>query len=314
MYQYALKRLAMIIPVILGVSLMIFIAMDLAPGTAVDYLAPEGATEEDLMMLEHQLGLDQPLLVRYATYMTDLVRGSLGTSYVSHRDVMSTYLNALPNTLALAAASILVAIGISLPLGMISAVHNGSIRDNLAMAFALLGLSMPNFWVGLLLIIYLSNGLGWFPSGGFDDGLRSLILPAITAGTGFTATITRTTRSSMLDVLGQDYLRTARAKEVNERTVIRKHALKNALIPIITISGTQLGAMLGGSVLTETVFSWPGIGRLIVDSVNSRDTPMVTGSIVMTTIIVSLLLLAVDLLYAVVDPRLRARYASKGKG
>ena len=305
MYQYALKRLAMIIPVILGVSLMIFIAMDLAPGTAVDYLAPEGATEEDLMMLEHQLGLDQPLLVRYATYMTDLVRGSLGTSYVSHRDVMSTYLNALPNTLALAAASILVAIGISLPLGMISAVHNGSIRDNLAMVFALLG---------LLLIIYLSNGLGWFPSGGFDDGLRSLILPAITAGTGFTATITRTTRSSMLDVLGQDYLRTARAKGVNERTVIRKHALKNALIPIITISGTQLGAMLGGSVLTETVFSWPGIGRLIVDSVNSRDTPMVTGSIVMTTIIVSLLLLAVDLLYAVVDPRLRARYASKGKG
>lgn len=313
MYRYALKRLAMIIPVIIGVSLMIFIAMDLAPGNAVDYLAPEDATPEDLLILEQQLGLDKPLLVRYAKYMLGLIQGDLGTSYVSKQNVMQTYLSRLPNTLALAAASIIVAIGVSLPLGIISAVHNGTIRDNLAMVFALLGLSMPNFWVGLLLIIYLSNGLGWFPSGGFDDGVISLVLPAITAGTGFTATITRTTRSSMLDVLGQDYLRTARAKGVNEKTVIQKHALKNALIPIITISGTQLGAMLGGSVLTETVFSWPGIGRLIVDSVNSRDTPMVTGSIIMTTIIVSLLLLAVDLLYSVVDPRLRARYASKGK-
>lgn len=313
MYRYALKRLLMIIPVIIGVSLIIFVAMDLAPGSAVDYLAPDDATEQDLLMLEQQLGLDKPLLVRYAKYMLDLFRGDLGTSYVSNRNVISTYLERLPNTLALATASILFAIGISIPLGIVSAVHNGSLRDNLAMIFALLGLSMPNFWVGLLLIIYLSNGLGWFPSGGFDNGLLSLVLPAITAGTGFTATITRTTRSSMLDVLGQDYLRTARAKGVNEKTVIRKHALKNALIPIITISGTQLGALLGGSVLTETVFSWPGVGRLIVDSVGSRDTPMVTGSIIMTTIIVSLLLLAVDLLYAVVDPRLRARYASKGR-
>lgn len=313
MYQYTLKRLLMIIPVIIGVSLIIFVAMDLAPGNAVDYLAPEDATEEDLKLLEQQLGLDQPLLIRYVKYMGGLVQGDLGVSYISNQDVMGTYMDRLPNTIALAAASIVVAVGMSIPLGIISAVHNGSIRDNLAMIFALLGLSMPNFWVGLLLIIYLSNGLGWFPSGGFNDGLLSLVLPAITAGTGFMAVITRTTRSSMLDVLNQDYLRTARAKGVNEKTVVKKHALKNALIPIITISGTQLGALLGGSVLTETVFSWPGVGRLIIDSVNSRDTPMVTGSIIMTTIIISLLLLAVDLLYAVVDPRLRSRYGAKGR-
>lgn len=313
MYRYALKRLLMILPVIIGISLILFVAMDLAPGDAVDYLAPEDATEEDLLLLERQLGLDQPLPVRYARYMAGLARGDLGVSYLSNQDVIRTYLDRLPNTLALSAASILVAVAISIPLGIISAVHHGSIRDNLAMIFALLGLSMPNFWVGLLLIIYLSNGMGWFPSGGFDAGLKSLVLPAVTAGTGFTATITRTTRSSMLDVLGQDYLRTARAKGVSEKTVIRKHALKNALIPIITVSGTQLGALLGGSVLTETVFSWPGVGRLIIDSVNARDTPMVTGSIIMTTILISVLLLAVDLLYAIVDPRLKSRYASKGR-
>lgn len=312
MYRYILKRLLMIIPVIIGVSLIIFIAMDLAPGNAVDYLAPSEATEEDLAMLEEQLGLNRPLLVRYVEYMMDLVRGDLGVSYISNQDVMATYMDRLPNTIALAFAAIFVAVALSIPLGITSAVHHGSIRDNVAMVFALLGLSMPNFWVGLLLIIYLSNGLGWFPSGGFDDGLLSLVLPAITAGTTFMAVITRTTRSSMLDVLNQDYLRTARAKGVNEKVVVRKHALKNALIPIITISGTQLGALLGGSVLTETVFSWPGIGRLIIDSVNSRDTPMVTGSIIMTTILISILLLVVDLLYAAVDPRLRSRYGSKG--
>lgn len=311
MFRYALKRLLMIIPVIIGVSLIIFIAMDLAPGSAVDYLTTDEMSEEDIAMLESQLGLDQPLLVRYGKYMLNMLRGDLGTSYATNRDVVQVYMERLPNTLALAGASILVAVGLSIPLGIISAVHNGTFLDNAAMVVALLGLSMPNFWIGLLLIIYLSNGLGWFPSGGFEDGLRSLVLPAITTGTTFMATITRTTRSSMLDVLNQDYLRTVRAKGVSEKDVIKKHALRNALIPIITVSGTQLGALLGGSVLSETVFSWPGIGRLIVDSVGSRDTPMITGSIIMTTVIVSLLLLGVDLLYAVVDPRLRARYASK---
>ena len=308
MYKYVLKRLIMIIPVIIGVSLIIFVAMDLAPGSAVDVLKTDDMSEEEIAVLEHQLGLDQPLLVRYAKYMAGLVQGDLGVSYISHQDVVKTYFEKLPATGALAIAALIVAILISIPLGITSAVHHGSIRDNVAMIFALLGLSMPNFWVGLLLIIYLSNGLGWFPSGGFD-GLKSIVLPAITLGTGFTATITRTTRSSMLDVLNADYLRTARAKGVDESVVVNKHGLKNALIPIITVAGTNLGAMLGGSVLTETVFAWPGVGRLIIDSVNSRDTPMVTGSIIMTTILISIVLLVVDLLYAFVDPRLKSRYA-----
>ncbi len=311
MYKYVLKRLLMIIPVIIGVSLIIFVAMDLAPGSAVDVLKTDDMTEEELRILEHTLGLDQPMLVRYAKYMYGLIRGDLGTSYISHQDVIKTYFDKLPATIVLALASLVVAIAISIPLGIVSAVHHGSLIDNVSMVFALLGLSMPNFWVGLLLIIYLSNKLGWFPSGGFS-GFRSVILPAITLGTGFTATITRTTRSSMLDVLNADYLRTARAKGVDEKVVVSRHGLKNALIPIITVAGTNLGAMLGGSVLTETVFAWPGVGRLIIDSVGSRDTPMVTGSIIMTTILISVVLLVVDLLYAFVDPRLKSRYA-KGR-
>ena len=182
----------------------------------------------------------------------------------------------------------------------------------IAMVVALLGLSMPNFWLGLLLIIAFSLQLGLFPSGGMD-GIRSVILPAITIGTGYTAIMTRTTRSSMLDVIRQDYLRTARAKGVPEKVVIRKHALKNALIPIITVIGTQMAACIGGSVLTETVFAWPGVGRLIIDSVNQRDVPAVTGSIIMTTILISILLLVIDLLYAFVDPRIKAQYAKRGK-
>ena len=178
------------------------------------------------------------------------------------------------------------------------------------MIVAMIGLSMPNFWLGLLLIIVFSLNLGWFPSGG-DQTLSSIVLPAITIGTGLMATLTRTTRSSMLDVLKQEYLRTARAKGIPEKIVITSHALRNSLIPIITIIGTQLAGVLGGSVLTETVFAWPGVGRLIVDSLNMRDTPLVTGSIIMTTILLSIILLLVDLLYAVVDPRIKAQYVAK---
>ena len=179
------------------------------------------------------------------------------------------------------------------------------------MVVALLGLSMPNFWLGLLLIILFSLNLGLLPSGGYGT-FAHIILPAITVGTGLTAMLTRTTRSSMLDVIRQDYLRTARSKGVPEKKVINKHALKNALIPIITVVGTQLASCLGGAIITETVFSWPGVGRLILDSVNSRDIPMVTGCIIMKTITISVILLCVDLLYAVVDPRIKAQYATRG--
>ena len=298
------------IPVIIGVSFLIFVIMDMAPGDAVDLLAPEGATAEDLDVIRHELGLDQPVLVRYVKYMGGMLHGDLGISYVSKTDVFQTYIQKLPATITLSFASILVSVLLSVPLGIYAATRHGSIQDNISMILAMIGLSMPNFWLGLLLIIAFSLKLGWFPSGG-DQTLSSLVLPAITIGTGLMATLTRTTRSSMLDVLKQEYLRTARAKGVPEKIVVTSHALRNALIPIITIIGTQLAGVLGGSVLTETVFAWPGVGRLIVDSLNMRDTPLVTGSIIMTTILLSIILLLVDLLYAAVDPRIKAQDITK---
>ena len=312
MARYIFKRLLWFIPVILGVSFLIYFIMDLAPGDAVSMMLPEG-TDEQLEQLRHELGYDRSVFYRYGVYLMDLLRGNLGTSVRTQKPVWDMYLERLPATLALSLGSIIVSHLISIPLGIFSAVRGGSLWDNGSMILALVGLSMPNFWLGLLLIIAFSLHFKLFPSGGYS-GFLSTVLPAITIGTGLTAMLTRTTRSSMIDVIRQDYLRTARAKGVPEKKVITKHALKNALIPIITVSGTQIAGCLGGAVLTETVFSWPGIGRLIIDSVNQRDIPVVTGSIIMTTLLVSLLLLLVDLLYAFVDPRIKAQYAKGGSG
>ena len=313
MYRYVIKRLLLMIPVIIGVSFLVFFIMDMAPGDGVDVLAPEGATAEDLEAIRHDLGLDKPVVVRYIDYMAGMLRGDLGVSYISKTDVFQTYVEKLPATIKLSFASILISVILSVPLGIYSATRQGTIQDNISMAFAMIGLAMPHFWLGLLLIIVFSLKLQWFPSGGAQT-LSSIVLPAITIGTGLMATLTRTTRSSMLDVLKQEYLRTARAKGIPEKVVVMSHALRNALIPIITIIGTQLAGVLGGSVLTETVFAWPGVGRLIVDSLNMRDTPLVTGSIIMTTILLSFVLLLVDLLYAAVDPRIKAQYTTSKRG
>lgn len=312
MHRYVIKRLLMLIPVTILTSFIVFFIINLAPGDVVAQLTGGDATPEEVAEIRADLGLDQPIIVRYLKYLSGMVRGDLGKSYLNGRSVFDAYMEKLPATLKLALASIFVSIIISIPLGISSAVHHGSIRDNVGMVAALLGLSMPNFWLGLLLIIAFSLNLGWLPSGG-AEGFKSIILPAITVGTGLTAMLTRTTRSSMLDVIRQDYLRMARAKGVPEKVVIRKHALRNALIPVITVIGTQLGSCLGGAILTETVFAWPGVGRLILDAVNSRDIPMVTGCIILKTITISIILLIVDLLYAVVDPRIRAQYARGGK-
>ena len=273
--------------------------------------APD-ATTEQVEALTKQYGYDRSVFYRYAIYIKGLLTGDLGTSILFQEPVLDLYLQRLPATLKLALGAIVVSHLISLPLGIFAATHSGSLMDNGSMVLALIGLSMPNFWLGLLLILFFSLGLGWFPSGG-AEGFKSIILPAITVGTGHTAMLTRTTRSSMIDVIRQDYLRTARAKGVSEKKVIHKHALKNALIPILTVSGTQLAGCLGGAVLTETVFAWPGVGRLIIDAVNQRDTPLVAGSIIMTTLLVSILLLIVDLLYAFIDPRIKAQYIRGGK-
>jgi peptide/nickel transport system permease protein len=300
------------IPVIIGISFLIYFIMDLAPGDVINLLTPDNATEEQVEQIRHELGYDRTVVNRYVKYMGGLVRGDLGQSYISKKDVFRTYITRLPATLKLAFGSMLVSMLIAIPLGIYSAVHRGTIKDTLAMVLALFGLSMPTFWLGLIFIIIFSLILGWFPSGG-SGSFKHIILPALTIGIAHTAILTRTTRSSMLDVLSQDYLRTARGKGVVEKKVITKHALGNALIPILTILGTQLAQGVGGAVLAETVFAWPGVGRLIIDSVNQRDVPMVTGCIIMTTIFISLVLLAVDLLYAVVDPRIKSQYMAGGK-
>ena len=312
MHRYVIKRLLLLIPVIIGVSLFIFVAMELAAGDVTDVLGGDDMTAEQLHALRERLGLNDPLLVRYAKYLWGLLHGDLGNSYITGKPVMEIYIEKLPATMKLATATCIVAVALSLPLGIYAARHRGTIQDNLAAVAGILGLSIPNFWLGLMLIIVFSLYLGWLPSQG-DHGITSIILPAITVGTGHMASITRTTRSSMLDVIRSDYLRTARAKGVPEKQVINKHALRNALIPIITVVGAQYAASLGGATLTENVFSWPGLGRQLIDSLNSRDTQVVTGVVIMKTIMISLILLLVDILYAFVDPRIKSQYARGGK-
>ncbi len=314
MHRYVIKRLLQLIPVMIGVSFMIFFIMDLAPGTIIDMIAPDDATTEQIKQLEHEYGYDRSVGYRYVRYMSHLLQGDMGVSYLTNKPVFESYMERLPYTAKLGLCAFLLSLVLSIPLGITAATHAGSVRDNVSMVLALAGLSMPNFWLGLLLIIAFALKLHWFPSFGAEDGWKSLVLPAITIGTGQMASMTRTTRSSMLDVIRSDYLRTARAKGVSEKTVIQKHALRNALIPIITIAGNQLGGMFGGAVLTETVFAYPGIGRMKIDAVNQRDTNMVTGAILLTTIGISFLLLCVDLTYAMVDPRLKSMYAKKKKG
>ncbi|MBP5163450.1 MAG: ABC transporter permease [Spirochaetales bacterium] len=309
MLRYAIKRLLLMIPVIIGVSFLIFFIMDLAPGNIIDTkIAEESMTEEETELLREQYNLNGSMISRYFKYMGGLVRGDLGKSYITGKPVLESYLEKMPATIVLAAASILVSIIISIPLGIYSAIKRGTFTDNTCMVLSFLGLSIPNFWLGLMLIITIALNVKWIPTSGFR-GIASVILPAITVGTGLTATLARTTRSSMLDVLNQDYLRTERAKGNSEFRVVMRFALVNALIPIITIAGGQFAACLGGSVLTETIFAWPGVGKLIIDSVNSRDVPMVVGCIILKSFSIGLVVLGVDLLYAVIDPRIKAMYA-----
>jgi len=311
MLRYFLKRLLLMIPVILITSLAIYFAMSLTGGDPAIYLAPENASDAQIQQIRVDLGLTESFPIRYLKYMAGMCRGNMGLSYVTKLDVFKTFITRLPNTLQLAGASVLIATLIAIPLGIYTAIHQNTWKDTAGMIFALFGVSMPNFWLGLMLIILFSLKLGWLPSGG-KNGLLSLVLPALTVGLGLAALITRTPRSSMLDVIREDYIRTARAKGCSEKRVIRKHAMGNALIPIITVIGMQLSNVLTGSVLAETVFSWPGIGRLIFDSISKRDTPMVTGSIILCSVLMVAVNLLVDLIYAFFDPRIKAQFSEKG--
>lgn len=307
MLRFVLKRLLMMIPVLLGVSFIVFTIMSFTPGDPVQMYLGDNYTQEAYDALSAKLGTDQPFLVQYVSFVANAVRGDFGTSYSTGKPVADEIFARLPSSIVLGAVAILFAVVVGVPLGTLSAVRQYSVLDTVSMFLALILVSMPNFWLGMMLILLFAAKLGWFPSAGFS-GFASLVLPAITLGASSLATITRMTRSSMLETIRQDYIRTARAKGVKEHTVVIKHALRNAMIPITTTVGLQFGFALGGSVMVETVFSWPGIGRLLVDCIKLRDTPVVTAVVLVLATLFTVVNLATDVLYAYFDPRIKAQY------
>ncbi len=304
MLHYIAKRLVMLIPVVLGVVTLVFFLIHMIPGDPVEIMLGEQAQAADKETLRRELKLDRPIREQYLLYLSGLPRGDLGRSIHSRQPVIETILKRFPATLMLTLAAMMVAVMIAIPIGILSAVRQYSMMDNVSMFAALLGISMPNFWLGPLLILLFSIQLGWLPVSGMG-GVQHLILPAITLGTALAAILTRMTRSSVLEVIREQYIVTARAKGLQERVVLFKHAFKNALIPVITILGLQFGALLSGSIITETIFSWPGIGRLMIQAVNQRDYPLVQGCVLFISLSYVLVNLATDLLYGVADPRIR---------
>jgi len=295
------------IPVILGVIFIVFTMNEVSPGNPARIILGEIASEEAVAQLEEEMGLNDPFLLRYVRYVFNAMRGDLGDSFTYRSPVTSEVFTRFPTTVLLAGLGVMVALLIGIPLGIISATKQYSIFDNVAIFIGLLGISLPSFWVGLLLIILFTVNLGWLPATGFSTPLH-WIMPAITIGTGSTAMVMRMTRSNMLEVIRQDYIRTARAKGAKESTVILKHALRNALIPVVTAVGLTFGFLLGGAVLTETIFSINGLGRFMVDSIRRRDYPIVQGGVLVLAIAFSLINLFVDILYAFIDPRLKSQY------
>ena len=303
MLRLILMRLIQVPLVILAVSLLVFVFLN-ASGDPVLLLLPFDASPEDVEEMRKALGLDKPLMVRYGIFLWDAIQGDFGVSLRSHQPALSIVLDALPATIELALAAMLVATVISIPLGITAAVKRGGTIDMTATVVSVLGQSMPVFWLGILLIMLFSVTLHWFPVSG-RGGISSLILPAVTLGWYMNALMTRMTRTAMLEVLSEPYILTARAKGLPERLVIMKHAFRNARIPIITIWGLQAGTMLTGTVVTETVFSWPGLGRASIYAVAGRDYPVVLASIALFTLIFVTINLVIDLAYFVFDPRIR---------
>ena len=313
MFRYIIRRILWLIPVIIGVSLLVYTLLELTPGTVIDGMITDGMTREEVETLRRQYNLDRHMLYRYGLYMLNLIQGDLGVSDTTGMNIWNQFITRLPNTIILSFVALIIGASVSIPLGIRAARRAGTITDNAVTVFSLIGTSMPVFWLGLLLLLIFSQQLRWLPSGGNRHGIQSVILPAICSAVGMIAQTARQTRSNMLEVLSADYMRTARAKGVPEKTVIRRHALGNAWIPVLTALGTSLSAQLAGSVVVETVFAWPGIGRMAAEAVMARDVTMTTGVVIMTTILYALVHLIVDLLYALVDPRIRSQYSRAGK-
>ncbi|MBX3086163.1 MAG: ABC transporter permease [Anaerolineae bacterium] len=306
MLRYLLGRLVQLIPTFFGIYTAVFIMMRVLPGDPALFLAGFHDDQETLSNLRAQLKLDEPVTSQYVAFLTGALRGDLGKSYISKRPVTDMLAETLPQTIALALAATAIAVCIGVPLGILSAMRKNSIWDSLSRLVALIGVSIPIFWLGLQLQIIVGLQLNLLPiSGvGFD---KHLILPAISASMGMLALLTRMTRSNLLEVLNQDYIRTARSKGLRARVVILRHALSNVLLPVITVWGTSFAGLLSGTLLVEVIFSWPGMGRLLVQSISTRDYPMVQGIVIVFAVIYSLMNLLVDLSYPLIDPRIRYR-------
>jgi peptide/nickel transport system permease protein len=306
MRGFFMRRLALVIPTVLGAVTLVFFFLHMIPGDPVEVMLGETAQQADKEQLREELGLTLPLHIQYGRFITGVFKGNLGDSFFYRRPVTQVIAERAPATVELALAAFLVAGLIAIPLGIIAALREGTAVDNASVLFSLLGVSIPNFWLGPLLIILFSITLGWFPVSG-REGVGSIVLPAITLGTALAAILSRMTRASLLDRLGEDYLTVARAKGLPEWKVILKHALRNALIPVITVMGLQFGALLSGAIITENVFSWPGIGTLLINAIEARDYPLVQGCILFITLSYVLVNLLTDLFYGWVDPRIRLR-------
>lgn len=315
MISYILKRLLWVVPVLLGVSLIVFIGVRLAPGDPAQLLLGSYATEASLEQLRTQLGLDGPIILQYFFWLSDIIHGDFGRSITHHEDVLSLVLIKLIPTMYLAIGSLVIAIPLGLAMGITSAVKHNTWIDRTLMLFPLAGISLPIFWLGILLILLFSQALGWFPSsgmysptdGGFIDLLKHLVLPSITLSLVPSSVIARMMRSSMLEVIRQDYIRTARAKGCQPWQIIFQHAVKNSFIPVVTVMGMQVGYVIGGAVVVETVFSWPGVGHMLMQAILTRDFPLVIGGSLVLAFIFVFTNLIIDILYGVIDPRIEIK-------
>ena len=304
MLRYFFRRLLLTVPVLLGVATLVFALIHLVPGDPAQAMLGDGASHEDVLRLQHTLGLDRPLLTQYKSFLVGIVHGDLGTSFRYNTPVTAQIREKFPNTAALALAAMLVAVVIAIPLGILAAVYRGTLIDHAAMTLALLGICMPNFWLGPLLAILFAVRLGWLPVSGIG-GLSHLVLPAITLGAALAAILARMTRASVLEELRELYVLAARARGLSGTRAVVRHAFRNSLIPIVTIIGLQFGAVLTGTIITESIFAWPGIGRLLIQAINFRDYPLVQGCILFISVTYVAMNLLTDLTYGFLDPRIR---------
>jgi len=304
MLSFLVRRILLTIPVLLGVATLVFSLIHLIPGDPVQSMLGEGASPESVNELRTRLGLDRPLYVQYLSFLKGVAHGNVGTSLRTSEPVTSAIADRMPATFELAAAAMLVAIVIAIPLGVLAAARAGTIVDHLATTLALLGISMPNFWLGPLLALIFAVELGWLPVSGRGT-LAQLVLPAVTLGAPLAAVLARTTRASVIDELRELYVLAARARGVSRVRAVLKHAFRNSLIPIVTVLGLQLGAVLTGAVITETIFAWPGVGRLLIQSIGFRDYPLVQGCILLIALTYVSMNLLTDLAYGLLDPRIR---------